>query len=471
MFRHVAQYGSESILKDIYEKSGLKWRIHTSDSRFNDYLCTDELGDCTDSDPRVAQWIHACSWKDVRSKKFCQKADSNFKTIPCQTGVFEVCHIRPSAMYFSRSRNLEDKVVKLSSPQYYRVCYSCHSSLQELLAFVRHFRPKRLIPCVKPPNSSISEVLEYFKDILPSESLNVDDIMSSLGSLSPEKTRGSSEVGSPGLKNFWSSPDEVSRKRKVSPVSMDVQSLQNKRGLFDHNDDLERSAPSAILSGSSDEDDILSGLKVARSRRKQFHRSKSAYAHASMPSAATPASPGGGETSKSRRASLPYNLKIPAITITPSSPSPDPNHPDYPEFYEDKLYLESKNMSSSTEESNNSTEGRSSGGRKDHEGGDSKDIMETDQGDSRRRSQDPVSVEMEEKGSTIDLCGESSSPKIIPESPEILELSSEGAAEDEASEEMESTPDLEEVLRGAKSNAERKNCENFCRVQSSKSQF
>ena len=25
--------------------------------------------------------------------------------------------------------------------------------------------------------------------------------------------------------------------------------------------------------------------------------------------------------------------------MTPSSPSPDPNHPDYPEFFEDKLYL------------------------------------------------------------------------------------------------------------------------------------
>ena len=26
--------------------------------------------------------------------------------------------------------------------------------------------------------------------------------------------------------------------------------------------------------------------------------------------------------------------------MTPSSPSPDPNHPDYPEFFEDRLYLE-----------------------------------------------------------------------------------------------------------------------------------
>ena len=37
---------------------------------------------------------------------------------------------------------------------------------------------------------------------------------------------------------------------------------------------------------------------------------------------------------------MPPNMKMPIIKVTPSSPSPDPNHPDYPEFFEDKLYLE-----------------------------------------------------------------------------------------------------------------------------------
>ena len=37
---------------------------------------------------------------------------------------------------------------------------------------------------------------------------------------------------------------------------------------------------------------------------------------------------------------MPSNMKMPIIKVTPSSPSPDPNHPDYPEFFEDKLYLE-----------------------------------------------------------------------------------------------------------------------------------
>ena len=48
---------------------------------------------------------------------------------------------------------------------------------------------------------------------------------------------------------------------------------------------------------------------------------------------------------------MPYNMKMPIIKVTPSSPSPDPNHPDYPEFFEDKLYLE--HISKTTNESEN----------------------------------------------------------------------------------------------------------------------
>lgn len=57
-----AQYGSEGILRHIYEQSNAKWRIHVNSGKFQDYLCSDDLGDCTDNDPKEAQWIHACSW-------------------------------------------------------------------------------------------------------------------------------------------------------------------------------------------------------------------------------------------------------------------------------------------------------------------------------------------------------------------------------------------------------------------------
>ena len=49
-----------------------------------------------------------------------------------------------------------------------------------------------------------------------------------------------------------------------------------------------------------------------------------------------------GVEKANRRASLPHNLKIPVIIFTPPSPSPDINDPDYPEFFQDRPYLESK---------------------------------------------------------------------------------------------------------------------------------
>ena len=48
---------------------------------------------------------------------------------------------------------------------------------------------------------------------------------------------------------------------------------------------------------------------------------------------------------------MPSNMKMPIIKVTPSSPSPDPNHPDYPEFFEDKLYLDHVSKKTTDKES------------------------------------------------------------------------------------------------------------------------
>ena len=52
--------------------------------------------------------------------------------------------------------------------------------------------------------------------------------------------------------------------------------------------------------------------------RLNFHRSKSAKISASMPTESK--APHTEATPQNRRASLPHNLKIPAITITPPTP-------------------------------------------------------------------------------------------------------------------------------------------------------
>jgi hypothetical protein len=166
-----AQYGSEDILRYIYEQSGAKWRIHVDSRKFGDYLCSDGLGDCTDSDPNHAQWIHACSWDSWGEKKRPKKSKQFYlREIPCQSGKpFEVCQIRPSAMYFSKEKmgELDDnKVMRHVGGQFYRVCYSCHSSLTELLEFCRYFKPKKVVPCALPRGMSSDDVRLFLTDLL-----------------------------------------------------------------------------------------------------------------------------------------------------------------------------------------------------------------------------------------------------------------------------------------------------------------
>ena len=158
------RFGYESILRKIYHKSLNKWRVHVSGHNF-DYLCGSSISECTDVDASKAPWIHACK----RNKKFYQKS------LPCQTGEFEVCQIKPNAAFFSQSKMAElesegqDPGLSVShGGSNYRVCYSNHSSLTEIEKFVRHFRPQQITPCAMPCRSTkedLQNILASFLEI------------------------------------------------------------------------------------------------------------------------------------------------------------------------------------------------------------------------------------------------------------------------------------------------------------------
>jgi len=50
-------------------------------------------------------------------------------------------------------------------------------------------------------------------------------------------------------------------------------------------------------------------------------------------------------------------MKMPLIKVTPSSPSPDPNHPDYPEFFEDRVFLEQQRRRRGSSRTSSSSRG------------------------------------------------------------------------------------------------------------------
>lgn len=98
----------------------------------------------------------------------------------------DIFESRPFFAYLlDRIRNLEDKIVDRVRDGYYRVCYSSHSSFSELIEFVRHFQPRKLVPCVIPKDMTMEEVLAQFSSVLKPESINVEDTEELLGHLSP----------------------------------------------------------------------------------------------------------------------------------------------------------------------------------------------------------------------------------------------------------------------------------------------
>ena len=380
LFHLPAQFGSEAILRYIYEQSSNKWKIHVSQGKFDEYLCIEDLGECTNSNPEEAQWIHACSWHNFTSgnKSNCSREESS-RMIPCQEGPFEVCQIRPSAMYFKTSRleRVDDKVVKCVGGQSYRVCYSSHSSLTELQEFVNYFRPKLIFPCALPKGMTHQDVLKLLSsDIAGSYHISHNDSKINLSQLDKDKETSNLNT-SVGMADVGCYVPEC----KTTDKFVEYEMIQDSQSLLDNSTSIistkeerpkesnkhERKRKLSIVispahkskticdNNDNESSDDEGQSKSAHKKRKIFQQTSKRSGAYSMPTSLFPPNSDLEWQNKNvhlynNRASLPHNMKIPEIRIIPSSPSLDPNDPDYPEFYEEKLYIESKNSSCSSSE-------------------------------------------------------------------------------------------------------------------------
>jgi len=388
-----AKYGYEGILNNIYQKSRNCWRVHVNPSKFSEYLCSSELSSCTADVPHKAEWLHACQ---------TGKRSGNqpmLKSLPCQAGDFEVCQIRPSAMFFTQKKMAEqvaaghDRVVSVSQGgSNYRVCYSTHSSMDELERFVRHFAEDKTVitPCAIPVNSTREDVKRILASWLDTESSTGSQTASSNSdhhslSLSPHRPE---PAVIPNLQDrydpdLFSSPGLcIDRKRRLSSSREDSVEPHQKllrldawdsasRISFDDTMDIEGKQVAGEPDSSEEEErerqDMRFSVEIVPSpigepappsahleRRKLFARSKSEKTMCSMP---IPVDTGPPCHPSLRRKSEPTNMKMPIIKVTPSSPSPDPNHPDYPEFFEDRVFLEQQNRRRGSSRTSSSSRG------------------------------------------------------------------------------------------------------------------
>jgi len=373
-----ARYGYERILQNIYKKSMKQWRVHINEDKFEEYLCTNELAECAEPDHSRAQWIHACTTWEKGSRGQALR-----RTLPCQPGEFEVCQIKPSAAFFTKERmnslskaDLDPGLSLSQGVNYYRVCYSAHSSLTELRDFVMYFSPKKIVPCAIPRNSSRKEVANLLESFMESSSPTVQLTPKKTSPLNfsqpfstPTKTEEYDETMA-----FFDSPDsnkgnrcaelrtsldpevsesgEISNQPRVSfDQFMDMEERQNesseeegeKENTSDNwNSNIE------IIPGIVNPQDISAAFSAkpewtvsmstcsVETRRNKFAHSRVNQTYYSMPVQHEIDC----EVPKERRSSMPSNMKLPVIRVTPSSPSPDPDDPDYPEFFQSGLYLE-----------------------------------------------------------------------------------------------------------------------------------
>lgn len=306
-------------------------------------------------------------------------------------------------------------------------------------------------------------MLEEFHSVLPEQSLNLETTLSSLSS-SPEKKATCATQGPASTKSkfesFWSSPendvrkDVNERKRKHPPAMLD----SSQRALFD--DEGEGACSTA-----------MHRLKF---KQKAFSRSMSSWTSASMPVSSSgtffdtpdwlaPTIPNSirctcpmatclpckARQKKSRRASLPYNLKIPQIAIMPSSISPDPNHPVCAEFFEDRLYLETKQKQLTYCSS------KDSGGVQRHQEEEKNNIPSPENIVDVNKAKDgdsslSLNLNEDDMDSSLEICYE-----------KIANSPNRNKDIARALDEQDSTPELEEILEKAMNDTERSNCQKF----------
>jgi len=271
-----AQHGSAAILKKIYEQSqsrNANWKIHVSQEKQDGCLFTNDLVDFVDSRFENAQWIHACSWAQTGNSLSDEENISHLRQLPCcaKDKPFTIRQIIPCDEFFN-GKVLEKGMMQEIGGESFRVCYSGHSSLNEIKEFLRYFQPSDISPIVLPRNTSKNEVMSHLLPII-----------------------GKSE-------SVKSIPDPPFNE-KAPPVKKQLSFSLPDLLLPSH----KRAKRKKLDFESSD--------SLIKSKRRRLQWSSTMPARDSIDLS-------NNQRHHQRRASLPPNFIIPDITITPSTPSP-----------------------------------------------------------------------------------------------------------------------------------------------------
>ncbi|KAJ9574846.1 hypothetical protein L9F63_008006 [Diploptera punctata] len=153
-----AKYGSEAIFMMLAKQFGMK--VHVSDEVYNIYKNMSEIRDAVTNDTMITR-IHACP-----SLRRLYQKNGELTLLPCRVDWFKLVTIRPCALSFTSDMykgNLESAVLRSEEDNLIRVCYSCHSSHEELKYFISYLKPKQIKACVVPLRMSEIQTLNMLR--------------------------------------------------------------------------------------------------------------------------------------------------------------------------------------------------------------------------------------------------------------------------------------------------------------------
>lgn len=141
-----SNYGYEFLM--IAMAKFFKTKLHVTESQYQRYRFVPSIFSVLTLDPDTL--VHFCK----------QPHNSgNGRQMPClspKMGAVNVLQIIPSVLYFARSIKVSpNDMVVMEDEKSFRICYSSHSSYEEIVDFINALQPKNVYPNVKP-NDSIS---------------------------------------------------------------------------------------------------------------------------------------------------------------------------------------------------------------------------------------------------------------------------------------------------------------------------
>ncbi|XP_044001717.1 protein artemis-like [Aphidius gifuensis] len=129
-----AKFGSEYIYMKLFDELNIK--VHVLNDVYKAFSNIINVKNCITNNPYTTR-VHACQLKGNKSPLNCRN----------DIDVSNIMTVIPSVWYW-KNKNLKNKFTDfLSKENRYYVCYSTHSSYQELIYFIKYFKPKKVYPC------------------------------------------------------------------------------------------------------------------------------------------------------------------------------------------------------------------------------------------------------------------------------------------------------------------------------------